>query len=920
MHQNTIEELLTRAKQIRDEKRDSANTALRVGSLFEDIIQIITNGGIIEDLAEHFLRKDKDDVTNFLITFLQGLVLGKNGSRISVLPDGTTEAVVDRLYVKIKAYFEELEVQRKTHVGGSQILTPSGMKCVRVIETDDAYRCFIKPEEEGIEVQEIYNTFSVGQLALMKECNIKVGVNKHAGNRYFWREVTGVGADFIDVSKNICDPNSDNDVPAAGDDIIGLGHRTDIGRQGAIALSSVDEDAPSIIFYQGINDFSLAGKEVIELKFDKATGHAKLNVFGDAYIGDREGKNFLRYSVDNGLSIRAALQLPDGSDVGSRLTHTESSLESEITSLSIELNEKDNYLSNASFVRDTFYWQAQNGIKLFTVAGRFLYFNDNFYSEKRHIAAVVIDGSKRALRLKDASVVQLQADLANRPSEQINTLDKSVDPPVEKKVWPTFYVSFKYKCVRRGILTIGFPGSELYHTVTLEPNNDFERVELSGVWDGTGDFHVEFSGDVYLYGVALTCRPLDDFKVSYETRFYQTDKQIGLYAKKVEEAEKKMVQMGLDFNLNTEQVNLYIQKTDELQGSVTNLGVQINGYDESVKLYAQQVTEFNTQLAEIKVTAEGISTAVAESNKNLAETKELAAAAQTAASNAGTSASNAWSAANGAASDASSAASSASSAWSAANSASSDASSAATSAATAISQSKDAIALVAGRFNEDGTLINTGGLVVTDDLTAIYQKVGEEVEAGIATCVKVDAKGNVTGEVHISGDKISLDGATSINNNLSVDDNGMVHVGPFEVTDEGLKYTGKAFTVHNNEVTVSDGAYIDFGALSRGIKAYANAFINGPALTVYGPNKTGGVYGSDDYTLICDGSMKCIGDALFQDDVTFKGSFKFSSVPSGYGTSGLTTKWRVQCVLNDKNRKDAYFYFVNGVVTRIDWI
>lgn len=231
MHQNTIEELLTRAKQIRDEKRDSANTALRVGSLFEDIIQIITNGGIIEDLAEHFLRKDKDDVTNFLITFLQGLVLGKNGSRISVLPDGTTEAVVDRLYVKIKAYFEELEVQRKTHVGGSQILTPSGMKCVRVIETDDAYRCFIKPEEEGIEVQEIYNTFSVGQLALMKECNIKVGVNKHAGNRYFWREVTGVGADFIDVSKNICDPNSDNDVPAAGDDIIGLGHRTDkIGR------------------------------------------------------------------------------------------------------------------------------------------------------------------------------------------------------------------------------------------------------------------------------------------------------------------------------------------------------------------------------------------------------------------------------------------------------------------------------------------------------------------------------------------------------------------------------------------------------------------------------------------------------------------------------------------------------------------
>jgi hypothetical protein len=44
--------------------------------------------------------------------------------------------------VKIKAVFDELEVKKKTHVGGEQIISPAGMKCVRVEELDESYRCF----------------------------------------------------------------------------------------------------------------------------------------------------------------------------------------------------------------------------------------------------------------------------------------------------------------------------------------------------------------------------------------------------------------------------------------------------------------------------------------------------------------------------------------------------------------------------------------------------------------------------------------------------------------------------------------------------------------------------------------------------------------------------------------------------------
>ncbi len=255
-----------------------------------------------------FLRKDKEDIANELITFLKGFLVGKNGSGITVLEDGTSQAVVDRLYVKIKAVFDELEVKKKTHVGGEQIISPAGMKCVRVEELDESYRCFFLSEVDGVTIN---NEFTVGTLALAQEFNIKEGTSHNVSNRYYWREVTGVGSDYIDLSKTNAD--KDSDIPVAGDDIIGLGHLTDITRQAAIILSSVNETSPSIIFYQGINSFSLAGKEVIGLGFDKSTGHAYINVYGDAYIGAKDESTYIRYTQKGGVDIKGMFHIEQGS-------------------------------------------------------------------------------------------------------------------------------------------------------------------------------------------------------------------------------------------------------------------------------------------------------------------------------------------------------------------------------------------------------------------------------------------------------------------------------------------------------------------------------------------------------------------------------------------------------------------------------
>lgn len=293
------EYLIQQAKLIRDEYRKGANTAHRVGSLLLAMIEA-TSDVDINQLAKSFLRKDQPDTAQEIITFLKGLLVGQNGHGISVLEDGTTQAVVDRLYVKVKAFFDALEVKKKTYVGGEQILSPAGMKCIRVETLENAYRCYLKAEEDGVEIT---HNFVEGQLAICQECNIKVGVAQHQDNRFYWREVVAVGSDYIDLSMTPC--ADDSDIPAEGDDIVALGHRTDVVRQSAIILSSVAETAPSITFYQGIDDFILDGKEVIALEYDRNTGHAKVRIYGSTYIGDKTGESYMSYDPKNGLEVKA---------------------------------------------------------------------------------------------------------------------------------------------------------------------------------------------------------------------------------------------------------------------------------------------------------------------------------------------------------------------------------------------------------------------------------------------------------------------------------------------------------------------------------------------------------------------------------------------------------------------------------------
>lgn len=255
----------------------------------------------------YFIRKDADDEAQGRINFKKGIKFGEGG-KVEIMPDNGAKLTIDYLEVSKKATFNSLEIAEKKHVGGQILLTPAAMKCGEVEEFDDYYRCYF--QTMGEDGDEIFNQFVVGDQAICQTYNAW-------GSRYYWRLVVGIGEDYIDLSKTDCDEYSD--IPSVGDSIILLGNRTDIRRQSAIVLSAYDDDAPSLIMYNGINSYSLADKNITGIIWNPNTLEPQMYSYGSFFFGDRLlDKNFITFQKKEGASekelfINANIQLGAGS-------------------------------------------------------------------------------------------------------------------------------------------------------------------------------------------------------------------------------------------------------------------------------------------------------------------------------------------------------------------------------------------------------------------------------------------------------------------------------------------------------------------------------------------------------------------------------------------------------------------------------
>ena len=278
------------------------------------------------------LRKDQEDSTNFIIKFLKGIQFGngdcginrhgmaileavqthqgyavgnyEKGTRGAVLADinGDTYLEVDNAYFRKKAVFESLEVMKTMYSYGNRIVGKGGVKVTRIEEQPNAYRCYFLHEQDGLKIE---NPFVLNDQAFVKEANVKEGTTEHTSNHFLWRAVVAVGENYVDLSKSVCASGSDKPLP--GDALCQLGYRgTDKpDRQCAIMERTVGEDVPAYVMLQGINDFTLEGKDVLSYGWDATKKRAYMKNYGETYVGSRDRKQFIEYTPENGLRVNA---------------------------------------------------------------------------------------------------------------------------------------------------------------------------------------------------------------------------------------------------------------------------------------------------------------------------------------------------------------------------------------------------------------------------------------------------------------------------------------------------------------------------------------------------------------------------------------------------------------------------------------
>lgn len=532
-----------------------------------------------------FLRKDTEDETRYLLKLLGGAIFawlktpdwtagGMLGTGIGAYQDASGMWVIetDKLLVRVKAIFEELEIRRLSYVGGNLLLSGAGSVITAVEDTGTAYRCSIKNDDGTTATM---NYWRAGDQARCQTFNIKAGVYQNVQNRFWWRLVTEVGEDYIDVSKS--DYAVDSDAPAVGDHVVQLGNRTDAERQAAIMLSAVGSDAPAITQYAGINGYRLTGKQ-----------KTRISPHGNIFTGD--------FYLNDGRSL---LQVIDGK------------ITSVISETVRTATDKDNYLTNGSFATGLDGWQGASGTRYFKVGAKYVWANKSPLANKLGAGCSwTTDSGHPVARIAASQLVQLQADYAKRPEIKLLNNKKQAVP---------VYLSLYVKVLEAGTLTISIASevttnfdtfTPLSYSEALTADGEYLHVEATGYWSGTGNLTIATDGVMLIHDVMFT---LNEYTY-YESRIEQTAQHILLEVQRVEnKADSNTTRIGA-LEVTAESITARVSAVETTAaGNSTAIGqlqVRATAIEASVAAVDEKADGIATRVGTLEVTAQSITARV----------------------------------------------------------------------------------------------------------------------------------------------------------------------------------------------------------------------------------------------------------------------------------------------------------------------
>ena len=401
----------------------------------------------------------------------------------------TATGTFDNIFARKTFTAYEIVYSQIYALGGNQIVSDIN-KIGRVERLSDRWRCYMD-DMDGLML-----------MNLREGDGVKIQRrNGITSTKYIFGRCIGISSDYFDVAYPLIEGTGE---PEAGDFAMRWGNDRDTTRQGLIYLTSADQGAPFIAVYDGITGVSTQDTlkaQLGNLSMIRTKNGTQLKGYG-AYLNGIYIENSSIY-LDNGMTVEQQFYVMNGE------------LRSEIEGVRNDMSlESGNILVNSTFGKDTNYWRSENEVHFINVGGDLLWIGGAFYSEKREVADIYRDGERNVLRLLGTTIYQSNANMKG---------DKAAG---------TYSYAFFYKVMRRGVLTVGFAGQELYDSLTLDPSDEYVKLSKAGKWDGTGDFRIGFTGEILIYGVSLFNDRLADAVIKLETRILQTEEYIKLLATK----------------------------------------------------------------------------------------------------------------------------------------------------------------------------------------------------------------------------------------------------------------------------------------------------------------------------------------------------------------------------------------------------
>lgn len=555
---------------------------------------------------QEFLSRKRNDRTKGRITFEQGVVFGQeengrvdgkgnadlltlvvhellrsanyggsgmtdNGWQIGIDEDLLSHLIVDKITVRRVMNVFELLINKVRSVGGQICVSAANGKIKTVQEQGDYWHITFEQE----------NTFVAHDLM---RCQVFTGTSQKA----YWVEVTGIANGGILVEKS----EFETAQPEEGDECVLMGNTETANRQNLVLISASEDGHPRVDVLDGVN------AKNFEHALRARLGNLD-DIKDDRFPLDNQPKGNGLYA-DN-VYLRGTFLLSTGEDIKTKLEITEGKVQSAIDSVRNDFLSEKGYLNNPTFASGLEKWNSENETVFFLVGNKWVWTNGAALSKKGDGASVVTDMGRKVVRIRNKYIRQKHENLRFVPTFPTNGDGKKEALPV--------YLSFFYRCAKAGTLKIGFENvdkagfadfNSMEVSEEIAATDGYVQYTCSGLWNGTGDFKLEFDGDIYLYMLVLSTDKIEALTYKYKTLFEQSERLVKISAAVYDKDEQALQETGL--MIQPEGTGIYIK---DANGKLALIGVGVEETDaEGNKKTVIKLTADNIKLEGL-VTANG---------------------------------------------------------------------------------------------------------------------------------------------------------------------------------------------------------------------------------------------------------------------------------------------------------------------------